>query len=400
MKEYDAINYVMIHNDKMNEIFKYKNYFSDISKKILTGIKYKISNNELVDNSVFNHVPQEYIDNVINSEAHLLDFETFMTELKKEFVKNSTKIIGSSNSVNEIEEELEKLKGIFAKTNKFEKISVDKLGYKFFENVDNKKNQKMIKTRNWVKFNKNIPLFKGDVTVIAGRPGMAKSCVALSLALELARTNNKVLFFSLEMAEEQIINRIMAQISGISISKLQDPKIVSEFREEEISKLQRAIKELGELKENLIIISGNASTTDILKQVQAEKPDCIIIDYVQLLKSAAKSNSRYEEVTNISIELKAIAMSERIHIIELAQLSREVEKRADKRPILSDLKESSQLDQDASCVVGLYRESYYNEEAADKYSMELGIIKNRNGITGILDFVFNGGIQRVYEKVE
>jgi replicative DNA helicase len=230
---------------------------------------------------------------------------------------------------------------------------------------------------------------------VTGNSG--KTTFALSLALEFAKNGSKGLFFSLEMGEEQIINRMMSQLSLVPINKFQDSFEAKNLSKEEHGRITNAVEEMQRLADNLQIISGNFSSDDILEIAENDKPEFIIIDYMQLLR-ATEGRGRVEEITYLSMELKRIAMKLQIPIIELCQLSRAVEQRGDKKPILSDLRESGQIEQDASVVIGIYREAYYNEEA-DPEGMDCIVLKNRNGNTGTMPFKFLGAVQKVYEGV-
>lgn len=730
MKEWEIINNLLVNKpseEQFDKIYSCKEYFSEYGKKILDTFKTNSKNEEYFDLRVLNSLPQEYQNGIMNSKSHLdKSLDEMLTEVKKEYVRNEVKSIETSVNVDDIESKLDKLKGVFKKTEVHEEISLKDMALKFFTNIDNQREKKSVKTKNWLIFNKNVRFYPGDITVIAGRPGClpegtevltkkgwldiskwnneeileinyktntnkidvtgqfakpliyhkyntteflkmknkagtmdlissiehrhphisekgfcrefttrelydswlnknddshiinipetfewfgsginytdeyirlkvavfadghfqknrntkrcyinikkdrkksrleellkknnldynsseyangykrysflmdnedkifkyewflktnrhqreiimdelkywdghicegnrlfnfcttnkettetiqliatslgyranlrierrskykngviynlnfskgtkygcrtlkksnvnsfekveagkymycfttntgfflirqnnkiyvtgnsGKTAYALSLALELAKNGSKGIFFSLEMGEEQIINRLVSQISKVKLQNIQltgesDKRIRHEFSDVENEMLTRACATLKEYSDNLSIVSGNFSSSDILEIIKDRDLDFIIIDYLQLLTTKGREN-RTTEITYLSMELKRIAMKQKIHIFELCQLSRAVEQRADKRPMLSDLRESGQIEQDASCVIGLYREGYYNEEA-DKTELEAGILKNRNGITGTIDFKFYGEIQEVLEK--
>ena len=407
--EYDLLAYLVLKNqvitDKIfKDIYNYKNYFSLEGQKLIDILKDKRKNKEVIDIDIFLNLSEDYtrtvLDNAdmdIGTEYATKDYKELLTELEKGHAKEIAQEIINSNNVSDMAVGIDKLKTVFTKTKQINKIDLKQAAKKFFQNIDNLDMQNSVKAKNWHRFNKVVKLYKGDVTVIAGRPGSGKTTFALSLALEFAKNGSEGLFFSLEMGEEQIINRMMSQLSLVPISKFQDSFEAKNLTQEEHGRITNAVEEMQRLADNLQIISGNFSSNEILEIAENDKPEFIIIDYMQLLRTS-EGHGRVEEITYLSMELKRIAMKLQIPVIELCQLSRAVEQRADKKPILSDLRESGQIEQDASVVIGIYREAYYNEEA-DPEGMDCIILKNRNGNTGTMPFKFLGAVQKVYEGV-
>lgn len=349
--EYDLLSYLVLKNqfitDKVfKEIYNYKNYFSLEGQKLVELLKDKRKNKEVIDIEIFLNLPEDYTRKVldngdmdIGTEFATKSYKELLTELEKNHAKDIAQNIINSNNVSEIAEGIDKLKTVFTKTKQINKINLKEASLKFFKNIDNLDMQNSVKAKNWYRFNKVVKLYKGDVTVIAGRPGSGKTTFALSLALEFAKNGSKGLFFSLEMGEEQIINRMMSQLSLVAINKFQDSFEAKNLSKEEHGRITNAVEEMQRLADNLQIISGNFSSDDILEIAENDKPEFIIIDYMQLLR-ATEGRGRVEEITYLSMELKRIAMKLQIPIIELCQLSRAVEQRGDKKPILSDLRES------------------------------------------------------------
>ncbi len=230
-----------------------------------------------------------------------------------------------------------------------------------------------------------------DLIVFAGRPSMGKTAFALNLCVNIARENKKVLFFSLEMSKEQIAQRLLSYESRIDLKSLRTGNI----KESEWSYLVEAAIKLSNL-DIIIDDTPSASILDIKsksrKVFAKEGVDVILIDYLQIIdvpKNMAVVRSRNEEIGFISRSLKSLAKELNVPVIVLSQLSRSVEKRVDKRPILSDLRESGSIEQDADLVAFLYRDEYYNPDTDKKNIVEIIISKQRNGPVGTVELVFH-----------
>lgn len=232
---------------------------------------------------------------------------------------------------------------------------------------------------------------KGDLIVFAGRPSMGKTAFALNLCLNMAKEGKKVLFFSLEMSKEQLVQRLLSTESKIDLKSLRTGNI----RESDWEALLEAAIKLSSL-DVIIDDTPSASIVDIKSKARKifakEKGiDVIIIDYLQIIevpKGISVIRSRNEEIGFVSRSLKALAKELDVPVIVLSQLSRSVEKRIDKRPILSDLRESGSIEQDADLVAFLYRDEYYNPNTDKKNIVEIIISKQRNGPVGTVELMF------------
>ena len=235
---------------------------------------------------------------------------------------------------------------------------------------------------------------KSELIIIAGRPSMGKTALGLTMTLNIIKTSKlPVLFFSLEMAKEQIMYRILAMETNISPMKLRSGKLSqSDWIKlnkiiQIISKLPLFIDDTPELSIQDIRLKIK---TLIFEQTQIK---LILIDYLQLMKNLKfKSENRVEEISQITRSLKNLAREFNIPIIALSQLSRNVENRVDKRPILADLRESGSIEQDADLVLMLYRNKYYNStQDIDLIPSltELIIAKQRNGPVGTIKLIFD-----------
>jgi replicative DNA helicase len=224
-------------------------------------------------------------------------------------------------------------------------------------------------------------LQKGDLLILAARPSMGKTALALNMALNTAQEGFSVGIFSLEMPAEQLILRILSSESGIPLQKIRNATISSE----EWVELTNAAARLAELR-LFIDDSAGLSIMDIrskARKIKAEhNVDLFILDYLQLLHSTQRHENRHQEVSEISRSLKGLSKELRVPILALSQLSRAVESRVDKRPMMSDLRESGALEQDADVIMFLYRDIVYNPETENPALTELIIGKQRNGPTG------------------
>jgi len=234
---------------------------------------------------------------------------------------------------------------------------------------------------------------KSDLIILAGRPSMGKTAFALNLTENILKKYKvPIIFFSLEMSKEQLIYRLLSNETGISQTRLK----VGNLYKEDWYKLKESIQNYSRLP-FFIDDQANLTTQDIRSKVkkilfEQNKIGLIVIDYLQLLlNSKLKSENRVQELSQITRGLKNLAKEFQIPIIALSQLSRNVENRINKRPVLSDLRESGSIEQDADLVLMLYRENYYNsivEKNEKSTPAELIIAKHRNGPLGIIELSF------------
>ncbi len=232
-----------------------------------------------------------------------------------------------------------------------------------------------------------------ELIILAARPAMGKTAFALNLAVNMAINAKKtVALFTMEMGAEQLINRMLASVGQIELSKLATGKL-------EHSDWKRVNEAISRLADTKIFIDDTPGMT--VSEIRAkcrrlanssDGLDVVIIDYLQLISGSAKyAGQRQQEVSEISRSLKTMSMELGVPVIALAQLSRSVEGREEKRPLLSDLRESGSIEQDADIVSFLYRDDYYNKEAAideNTSKSEFIIAKHRNGPTATVNLVF------------
>ena len=238
---------------------------------------------------------------------------------------------------------------------------------------------------------KTAGLHNSDLILVAARPAMGKSAFALNIASNAAvRANVPVAIFSLEMSKEQMGNRILCSEAMVDSNKVRTGKI----EDEDWAKLAMAS---GELSESQIFIDDTPGISIMeirakCRKMKLEKNiGLVVIDYLQLVQgSSKKGGSREQEISEISRSLKILAKEINVPVIALSQLSRAPEQRPDHRPMLSDLRESGAIEQDADIVMFLYRDDYYNEESEKKNIAEVIIAKHRAGSTGTVELLWLG----------
>ncbi|HAE92792.1 MAG TPA: replicative DNA helicase [Tissierella sp.] len=236
--------------------------------------------------------------------------------------------------------------------------------------------------------NKLSGLQKSDLILLAARPSMGKTAISVNIVTNAAlKANAKVAVFSLEMSKEQLVQRMISATAHVDLQKI----ISGRLSEEEWIQV---INAMGPLSQAEIFIDDTAGISLMemkakCRRLKIEKGlDLVMIDYLQLMQLDGRQESRQQEISAISRGLKALAKEMECPVIALSQLSRAPELRTDHRPILSDLRESGAIEQDADVVLFLYRDEYYHEDSEKKNIGEVIIAKHRNGPTGSLELVF------------
>ncbi len=237
---------------------------------------------------------------------------------------------------------------------------------------------------------KTAGLHGSELILIAARPAMGKTAFALNLATNAAlRGNTPVAIFSLEMSKDQLVNRILCSEAMVDSNKVRTGKL----GEDDWVKLAGAIGPLSEA-EIYIDDTPGISVTEIRTKCRKLSIDkgigLVVIDYLQLVQGSKRAGSREQEIAEISRSLKILAKEINVPVIALSQLSRAVEQRPDHRPMLSDLRESGSIEQDADIVMFLYRDDYYNKESEKKDIAEVIIAKQRGGQTGTVELLWMG----------
>jgi len=232
----------------------------------------------------------------------------------------------------------------------------------------------------------------GNLIILAARAGMGKSAMALNLAVATAReAHQRVLFFSLEMGSTELMERVLAAEADVSFSRIRSGKL-SDADWSRIAPAASAMKNLS----IGIVDSPRLNVADMLRICRIEKPALVVVDHLGLIAATGKHNNRREAVDDISRSLKGLAKDLAVPVLALAQLNRSVMARPNKRPMLSDLRESGSIEQDADIVLFIDRPAYYaaNDEDADQAQANLIVAKNRHGRTSTIPLIWEGSRQR------
>ena len=232
-------------------------------------------------------------------------------------------------------------------------------------------------------------LQRSDLIIVAGRPAMGKTSIVLNLAKNVAQLHGlPVCVFSLEMSKEQLTYRLLSMEVGIESGRLRTGRL----QQEEWPLLGQGINTLGQLpiyiddKPNLSVLEMRSLCRRLMAE-QGKELGLVVIDYLQLMEGTTPDN-RVQELSRITRGLKGMAREMKVPVIALSQLSRGVESRTNKRPMLSDLRESGSIEQDADLVLMIYRDEYYNPETPDRGITELIVTKHRNGPVGTVKLLF------------
>ncbi len=404
--------------EKIIEVLNKDMFYLDSHKKIFETIKNLAENKSPIDittvtaelerKKLLNQVGGvEYLTQIISSVPTAANADEYIKIVEEKFLRR-----------NLIEAGTEIANSGFSSTDDIGEI-LDDAEKKIFEVVRNRRGSEF-KTIQDVLFKAQSDLeklasLKGDITgvpsgyydidkltsgfheneliILAARPAMGKTAFALNMAVNMALNAKKsVALFNMEMGAEQLISRMLSSVGQIEASKLRTGKL-------EHNDWKRVNESISRLADTKIFIDDTPGITVSEMRAKCRRLansedglDVIIIDYLQLISGSAKyAGQRQQEVSEISRSLKTMAMELKVPVIALAQLSRSVEGREEKRPLLSDLRESGSIEQDADIVAFLYRDDYYNKETAideNTSKSEFIIAKHRNGPTATVNLVF------------
>lgn len=418
--------------DKVCEEVTEDMFFSDANKKIFASI-YELHQNKvpLDTTMLINEIEKrdnintiggvEYLSEVVDSVITAANIDYYIDivrekALRRKLIEVSTSITTSAfdeeSETNDIIDNAEK--NIFSvtqarKASEFKAISeVMKTTQAQLEDLA--KNDKEITgiATGFYDFDKlTSGLHANELIILAARPAMGKTAFGVNIAVNAAINSKKnVALFNLEMSAEQLAMRMISANGGIDQNKLKTGRL----EHNDWKKVNEAMSELSNT--NLYIEDASGITVSEIRAkcrrlaTQGPGLGLVVIDYLQLIQGSAKyAGNRQQEVSEISRSLKTMAMELKVPVIALAQLSRSVELRENKRPIMSDLRESGSIEQDADIVAFLYRDDYYNKSAAEQTNIsvtELIVGKHRNGSTGTIELLFERSMSnfRNYIKKE
>lgn len=236
----------------------------------------------------------------------------------------------------------------------------------------------------------------GQFVVVAARPSMGKSAFVQTVAMNAASDGRTVAMFNLEMSNNEVMTRLLSMVGRVNANRLRSRTVRASGDEHLWDRIITAAQQIHQWP-LFLDDAPEPTTTEIrakCRRLRQEKGqlDLVIVDYMQLMPSdsvhARRHDNRQQEIADISRQLKALAREMEVPVIGVSQLNRAVETRRDKRPMLSDLRESGAIEQDADIVLFLYRDEYYNEDSADANTAEVSVGKNRNGSTGKIRVLF------------
>ena len=361
---------------------------------------------ELIRTAELERVNRRYLFSLIDLEfstaraeayANVIRVKSILRRLINAGLEIADEAQDESKDVEDVLDSAEKK--ILAVTNKnnqtgFEKVSsVLQQSFERIQRIHNHPDEMEGVTTGLIDLNKvTNGLQKSDLILLAARPSMGKTALALNIAVNAALKKKVVALFSLEMSKTQLGNRLLSTASRVNSQYLN----TGNFSDNEMQDLLRALDDLASIK-LFIDDTAGISLLELRSKVRRLKHehglDLIVIDYLQLMqggRARLAEQNRQQEISEISRSLKALARELDVPILALSQLSRNVEMRADKKPQLSDLRESGSLEQDADIVMFLYRDEYYNrDDTGNQNIAELIIAKNRNGPTTSIRLQFN-----------
>ncbi|AJA50098.1 replicative DNA helicase [Clostridium pasteurianum DSM 525 = ATCC 6013] len=372
-------------------------YQRDIPVDMITLIEHLRSTEKLEGAGGITYITE--ICNSVPSTANLTSYTNIVKEksILRRLIKSSTEIIEESyNQQDDVPKVLDSAeKRIFdiaqnTVSSDFESLStVLERGFLEIERLYNNKGEVTGVPSGFPELDAKTSGFqKGDMILIAARPSMGKTTFALNLAEYAAlRASKSIVVFSLEMSKEQLAYKLLCSEANVDMLKLRTGNL-------EDSDWDNIARASGPLAEAKVYIDDTAGISVMemrskCRRIKIEHGiDMIIIDYLQLMSGSGES--RQQEVSEISRSIKALAKEMQCPVIALSQLSRAPEQRTDHRPMLSDLRESGSIEQDADLVMFLYRDEYYNKETEDKNVAECIIAKQRNGPTGTVKLAWLG----------
>lgn len=412
-----VLGLVISNNQLLNILLEkmHADYFYDpINKKIFEVIRNLNFSNKPVDfTTVINDLNkdegidkfggEEYIFNLIDPSYYAANIEAYIDIIREKAVLRNLLSFGNEvlSEVYEGKDQAETIIGRaserlfkmseFSETEGLTKI--DKIvpeAYKYMMEMSDNDGSVTGVTTGFRDLDRHLSgLQNSDLVLLAARPSVGKTALGINMAVNAAKAGKNVAVFSLEMSKRQIVQRIISMLSKVELKNI----ISGDLSEEDWQLLFNRVDQFSDL-DMYIDDTPSISLTELRaksKRLRQEHGlDLIVIDYLQLMTTDSKRiENRQQEISTISRGLKALAKELNVPVLALSQLSRKSEERSDKRPMLSDIRESGAIEQDADVVMMLYRDDYYNEDSEDQNDLEVIIGKHRNGPTGTVHLYFS-----------
>lgn len=403
--------------DLIKEVALREEHFTKLeNKRIFTAMKSLELKNIPIDIvSVLNEIGQDvlligghsYLADLFNMSAKEENLKTYETFILNDFKIQQTKELASQIIQIQSSTDLDKIKDYIhqmgelmddGETNDFDLIQtlfeIEETVYKEFDGVQGIPGGFITLdniTDGWV---------DEDLIILAARPSVGKTAFALEVAKQALFRNHAVDFFSLEMSAKSLVTRMLCSIAEINSGKMKNP--MKRFNEHDWKQYRKAQTIISSMKDKLTIIDESGVTIQSIRSKVnkslndiPDKKHLVVIDYLTLIHGSGRKE-RHLEVGEISRNLKRLARDLKVPVIVLAQLNRSLEQRKDKRPLLSDLRDSGEIEQDADKVLFIHREDYFETErkSEDEVEVEIIVAKNRNGSLGNVPLKFNKTIQQ------
>lgn len=333
---------------------------------------------------------------ITTNEDHIKAYEKYVLEefkirKTKELVK-SLEEIHSPKDIRKLQQTILEVNDILEEGQDTE-FDLDEVLYAVNENINKVKDGINGIPTGFVELDHILDgLGEEELIILGARPSVGKTAVALGITINACQKNNFVNFFSLEMSDESLVNRMISNVGNINSMKMKNA--LQRFNDEDWNKYSQAQGIISKFRSNLYIVDQSKITVQEIrskvKQSMRKFPDLrhlVVIDYLTLIQGSGRKE-RHLEVGEISRNLKRMARDLKVPVLLLAQLSRAVEQRRDKRPMLSDLRDSGEIEQDADKILFLHRDDYYDREAENKNIIEVIAAKNRNGALGTVSLAF------------
>lgn len=418
--EKTLLSRMLIDSDKVN-LEEFKNRIStikfigkneDIKKSMLEcWDRHKTLDPTLLTVDLNSVDYKEFNDFMATGSIFGSDFKTYLSELedvdRKLRIKTMLDNVDDNKTyidvIKDIEENLDIIKNEEIKTDNTVTTGIS-LMLDFLEDLDKKPDPNKIFKSGLKVYDEIVTMSRQDLVIIGARPSMGKTATMLTLAKNMAKQGKKVGIFSLEMTNGKLFNRLMSSMSGVPLNKIKNKFL----NEEDKDRIARTVNLAEDIFKNLFFFEGVGTNIDeielyVKKMVMDNDLDVVMIDYLQFITHTKQFQRDDLKIADITKRLKVLFKKEDILGIVLAQLNRGVEGRADKRPIMSDLDGSSEIEKTADIITFLYRDEYYNFDSEQKGILELITAKQRDGEVGAVHVRFMGEYQRITDyttKVE